>query len=79
MEKCKIIFRPNVVPSAREQYLDLSRYFQEQGDLYLADFYMELAKNMWFYNSARMIRVIPANWKTIFEIRPIPKKGDMGG
>lgn len=46
MEKCKVIFRPTVVPSAREQYLDLSRYFQEQGDLYLADFYMELAKNM---------------------------------
>ena len=46
MEKCRIIFKPAVVPSAREQYLDLSRYFQEQGDLYLADFYKELAENM---------------------------------
>lgn len=46
MEKCKVIFKPAVVPSAKEQYIDLSRYFQEQGDLYLADFYKELAENM---------------------------------
>lgn len=46
MEKCRIIFKPAVVPSAREQYLDLSRYFQEQGDIDLSEFYRELAENM---------------------------------
>lgn len=46
MEKCKVIFRPAIVPSAKEQYLDLSRYFQEQGDIYLSEFYRELAENM---------------------------------
>lgn len=46
MEKCKVIFRPTVIPSAKEQYFDLYRYFQEQGDIVLAEFYRELAENM---------------------------------
>lgn len=46
MEKCKVIFKPVVVPSAKEQYFDLSRHFQEQGDIDLANFYRELAENM---------------------------------
>lgn len=46
MEKCRIIFKPAVVPSAKEQYFDLSRYFQEQGDIVLSEFYRELAENM---------------------------------
>lgn len=46
MEKCKVIFKPVVIPSAKEQYFDLSRYFQEQEDADLAEFYRELAENM---------------------------------
>ena len=46
MEKCKVISRPASAPSAKEQYFDLSRYFQEQGDADLAEFYRELAENM---------------------------------
>ena len=44
MSKCKVISRPNCAPSEGEQYQDLARYFEGQGNHELADFYMELAE-----------------------------------
>ena len=41
--KAKVIWRPTIIPSAREQYLDLAVYFEGQGDDDLAVFYRELA------------------------------------
>ena len=41
--KAKVLWRPAVVPSAREQYLDLAAYFEGQGEADLATFYRELA------------------------------------
>jgi len=42
--KCKIISKPHIPPSEGEQYQDLARYFEGQGNHELADFYMELAE-----------------------------------
>ena len=44
MERAKVIWKPVVIPSAQEQYADLSKYFAEEGDIILADFYAELSK-----------------------------------
>lgn len=46
--KAKIISLPTnvipVVPSARQQYLDLASYFEKEGDVELAKFYRTLAQ-----------------------------------
>lgn len=42
--KCKIISKPYLPPSEGEQYQDLARYFEGQGNHELANFYMELAE-----------------------------------
>lgn len=44
--KAKIISLPtnNVVPSARQQYLDLASYFEKEGEAELAKFYRNLAQ-----------------------------------
>lgn len=44
--KAKIISLPTdiIVPSARQQYLDLASYFEKEGETELAKFYRNLAQ-----------------------------------
>ena len=48
MEKAILITRPTevlpVIPSTRQQYMDLAEYFEGQGNLDLARFYRNLAQ-----------------------------------
>ena len=41
--KAKVIWRPEVVPSEKEQYLDLAEYFASIGEIDLSEFYKELS------------------------------------
>lgn len=41
--KAKVIWRPEVVPSERQQYLDLAEYFASIGEIDLSKFYEELS------------------------------------
>lgn len=44
--KARIISRPTdpVIPSPRQQYLELAKYFEAEGNLDLARFYRNLAQ-----------------------------------
>ena len=46
MEKARLISQPviPVIPSPRQQYLELAQYFEKEGEIDLARFYRNLAQ-----------------------------------